>query len=526
MAVAQQLKAYLIKDEKELSSFEKVIRSEENVKRIELSPPLDGVFLLKSTFPKTPNWLSFVQPALQAQIGEVRTQTSAGVLLLRSDRRIFAFTFGHGRTILRPDCYERDFGLRVALNSVNPDRIRSADMRRVEEETVLTRRQTSRATEFGTFRLDASQDLLRGVTGIPHSPSFATRIAGAEALTLSTSIDIEDLPEKCADLLSAYSSQQYKDRFGFIDHLRLERDPATIHRLEDVLLAELSAGNTSRMHLAPPEPEDWENVQGFTYASGPQAEVYADLNIDEAIAEFHPRNGFSIQYLRRKHIGVRYRDAGESADKYTAYSCIVYECELDHKLYVLSGGDWHQVDKSWADGVRNSVASLRPSSLSFPVSRLGEREAQYNDRVATQCGWALMDRKIVTLSSPYDRVEICDLLTQDRQFVHVKRKMESATLSHLFSQGSVSGELLFRSHEFREKCRDILSRMGDGWKQCIPRDRLEPSRYEIVYAIIGPANADWPRSLPFFSQLNLNNTASRLRELGYKVSLNHISVDQ
>ncbi len=526
MAVAQQLKAYLVKDEKEFSSFEKVIHSEENVERIELSPPLDGVFLLKSTFPKTPSWLSFVQPALQTQIRQVRTQTSAGVLLLRSDRRIFAFTFGYGRTMLRPDCYERDFGLRVALNSVNPDRIRSADMRRVEEETVLIRRQTSRATEFGTFGLDASQDLLRGVTGIPHSPSFATRIAGSEALTLSTSIDIEDLPEKCSDLLSAYSSQQYKDRFGFIDHLRLERDPATIHRLEDVLLAELKAGNTSRMHLAPPEPEDWENVQGFTYASGRQTQVYADLSIDDAIAEFRPRNGFSIQYLRRKHIGVRYRDAEDSADKYTAYSCIVYECELDHQLYVLSGGDWHQVDKSWADSVRNSVASLPPSSLSFPVSRLGEREAQYNDRVAKQCGWALMDRKIVTLSPPNDRIEICDLLTHDRQFVHIKRKMESATLSHLFAQGSVSAELLFRSCEFREKCRDVLSGLGDGWKQCIPTDRVEPADYEIVYAIIGPANTDWPRSLPFFSQLNLNNTASRLRALGYKVSLNHIAVDQ
>ena len=526
MAVAHQLKAYLIKAGDDFSSFDKVIRSDSNVTSIELSPPLDGLFLLKSTFSKTPSWLSFVQPALQTQISQVKTQTSAGVLLLRSDGRIFAFTFGYGKTVLRPDCYERDFGLRVVLNSVNPDQIRSIDMRRVEEETVLTRRQTSRATEFATFGLDASQDLLRGVTGIPHSPSFATRIAGAEALTFSTSIKLEDLPKKCSDLLSAYGSQQYKERFGFIDYLRLERDPATIHRLEEVLLAELNARETSRMHLAPPEPEDWENVRGFTYGSSPQTQVYPDLNIDDAIGEFDPRNGFSIQYLRRKHIGVRYRDAEESIDKYTAYSCIVYERELDHQLYVLSGGDWHQVDKTWADGVRNSVASLPQSLLSFPESKLGEREAHYNDRVATQCGWALMDRKIVTLSPPNDRIELCDLLTRERQFVHIKRKMESATLSHLFSQGAVSAELLLQSYEFREKCRDILSNLGNGWKDCIPTNRPDPAEYEIVYAIIGPANTDWPRSLPFFSQLNLGNTARRLKELGYGVSLNQIAVDQ
>ena len=526
MSATHQLKAYLVKDDDAFTSYKDVLRSDISVDEVDLVSPLDGVFLSKETSPRKPSWIRFVQPAVQTEIDRLWTQTSAAVLLLRCCGRIFAFTFGYGRTILRPDCYERDFGLRVVLNCVNPDQIRSADMRRIEEATLLTRRQASRATEFATFGLDARQDLLRGITGIPSDLSFASRISGAESLTFSMSIDVRALPEKCAELLSLYGSTKYKERFGFIDHLRLERDPSRVADLEKRLLSELNDGVTVRMHLAPPEPLDWENVQGFTYSSTSAAKVYPDLSIDDAVSECNPSNGLTIPYLRRKHVGVRYREAAHSVDEYTLYSCLVYEHETDDRLYILSGGDWHQVDKTWADGVRAAVSALPRSSLPLPLSQPGEHEACYNERAASQNGWALLDRKTVMLSSPYDRIELCDIMTRQRQLVHVKRKMQSATLSHLFAQGAVSAELLVQSDEFRIKCHDMLSELGDDWNDCVPNEWLNPKEYEVVYAIIGNSTKSWPRHLPFFSQLNLRNTADRLRALGYSVSLKLIAVDE
>ena len=523
---ATQLKVYLVKDDDAFASYNGVIRSDVSVEEVSLVPPLDGVFLSKETSPRRPSWIRFVQPAIQTTIDRLWTQTSAAVLLLRSCGRIFAFTFGYGRTLLSPDCYERDFGLRVVLNGVNPDQIRSADMRRIEEATLLTRRQTSRATDFATFGLDSRQDLLRGITGIPSDLTFASRMSGAESLTFSMPIDVHALPDKCAELLSLYTSKKYKERFGFIDHLRLERDPGKIADLEQCLLSELTDGETARMHLAPPEPIDWENIQGFTYSSASAANVYSDLNVDDAVRECNPRNGLTIPYLRRKHVGVRYREAAHSVDTYTLHSCLVYEHETDDGLYILSGGDWHQVDKTWADSVRVAVSALPRSSLPLPLSQPGEHETCYNERAASQNGWALMDRKTVTLSSPYDRIELCDILTRDRQLVHVKRKAQSAMLSHLFAQGAVSAELLVQSDEFRIKCRDILSDLGDDWNDCAPNDRLNPTAYEVVYAIIDYRTNSGSRSLPFFSQLNLRNTADRLRALGYGVSLKLIAVDE
>jgi uncharacterized protein (TIGR04141 family) len=48
----------------------------------------------------------------------------------------------------------------------------------------------------------------------------------------------------------------------------------------------------------------------------------------------------------------------------------------------------------------------------------------------------------------------------------------------------------------------------------------EPARYEIVFAVITSARKeDWPRALPFFSQLNFVRSAQRLAMFGFRVSL-------
>jgi uncharacterized protein (TIGR04141 family) len=525
MARKRQLKVLLLKSA--ISDFRDAVREDsrhtEHVLRPDL--PFEGLFLLKTTSANTPSWTDLIAPALQEPLPRISTLTSGALLLLRVEERMLALTFGYGRSLLRPDAYERDFGLRVVLNTVDPESIRSVDMRTMEDITLLTRRQASRASDFGVFGLDSSQDLLRGVTGIPRDGEFASRIAGAEALTLATEVDVDSLHDKCRQMLRAYASEQYKDRFAFIDYLCLVRDPALLSVLERKLLDDLESNSTDRMHLAPPEPQDWENIEGFTYGNRRNPDVHLDLDVEDALSEMAPRTGFSIQYLRTKPVGVRYREAGESDEKYTFFSCLVYEVEVEDRLYVLSGGDWHEIDKDWADQIRTRVSQIPAASVDLPLSSPGEWEAEYNSRVADEMGWALMDRRIISLAPPHDRVEMCDLLTEDHQLIHVKRKTESATLSHLFAQGAVSAELLFRSEEFREKCRAKASEGDPRWAEFVPLEKPNPVDYEVVYAVIARTRSNWPRSLPFFSQLNLDNTAAALRSLGYRVSLTHVAAD-
>jgi len=445
--------------------------------------------------------------------------------VLRVQDRILAFTFGYGRSLLRPDCYERDFGLRVALNSVNADSLRSIDMQTIEELTISTRRQMSRAADFGSFALDSSRDLLRGVTGVPKDPEFASRVTGSDALTIGVKLDIRELPRKCEAILLAHEGDSYKERFAFIDFMRVEKDPGIVETLDSHLVSDLTARNTTKMHLAPAAAEDWENISGFTYSPSPRATVYPDLCVEDALSELRAGKEITAQYVRNRTVGVRYRESETSLDKFSLYSCLVYETEYDGRVYVLSGGDWHRIQKDWAEGVRSRVEEIPESVVTLPSSSAGEREADYNARAAAENGWALMDARIISLAPPHDRVEMCDLLTPEKQLIHVKRKTVSATLSHLFAQGRISGDLLFRSTEFREKCQERARRENAEWAELVPESRSDAASYEIVYAILARSNPDWPRSLPFFSQLNLDNTASRLRQLGYRVSLKHVPAD-
>jgi uncharacterized protein (TIGR04141 family) len=54
--------------------------------------------------------------------------------------------------------------------------------------------------------------------------------------------------------------------------------------------------------------------------------------------------------------------------------------------------------------------------------------------------FALLDADPVIYGGGRSAIEICDLLSTDRVFVHVKAKTKSSTLSHLFAQGLNSAQ--------------------------------------------------------------------------------------
>lgn len=95
------------------------------------------------------------------------TASASGVLIFEAAERFFAVTWGQGCHLLETDGFEQDFGLKVVLNTVAPDQLKSVDAKTIDETTVRTRRDVSRDSPFTAFELDPSRDLLRAVTGTP-----------------------------------------------------------------------------------------------------------------------------------------------------------------------------------------------------------------------------------------------------------------------------------------------------------------------------------------------------------------------
>lgn len=56
-----------------------------------------------------------------------------------------------------------------------------------------------------------------------------------------------------------------------------------------------------------------------------------------------------------------------------------------------------------------------------------------------------------------ERIEVCDFLTMDKKFIHIKPWKSSSTLSHLFSQGKIVGTQTLQEKEYREKLQRRLN---------------------------------------------------------------------
>jgi uncharacterized protein (TIGR04141 family) len=518
-AKTRHLTAYLMKDD--IADPKDGLKHGAQVKahKLKAGVPFDGVFFLQSPQQNPPGWADFVGQGVNG-LALPNNVSSSGVLFVKKGMRYLAFTFGHGHHLLNPGRYVRDFGLRVALNRIDPESLRSVDAKTVEDLTIHTRRQASAASRFETFGLNVTQDLVRAVTGTSADDKFATAITGSDGLAFTSRLEFKDLGAKCAALLNAYGDTAYKKRFGFIDYVQRERDPSVVSALDDQLVKDLRAGALGRTHMAPAEIVDWKGIAGFAYpdedASHP---VHADLDPATFLASVPNAAALSLDQLRRERVLALDGNGGKTLHEWPVYDLIVHEVDRGANTYVLSGGDWYEIAHTFAMRTRKKVKdNVGACAIKFPRYDHAD-ENDYNTSTSAAKGWACMDADEV------DQTEVCDCFTPAGQFIHVKRKTKSATLSHLFNQGVVSAERFMGDSTFRDGVREKLEKGHfPKFAKRIPKDRPIGANFEVVYAIVTKATAKWPQSLPFFSILSLSNAADRLARMSYRVTLGRIDV--
>ena len=115
-----------------------------------LSRSEDSLFL-KWTPPHPPGWMRYLEPHVSEDLPDLYAASSGAVLFVESSRRLFAVTFGQGRHLLEPETLESDFGLKVVLNSVAPDQLKSVDAKTIDETTMHTRRDVSRDSSLSAL---------------------------------------------------------------------------------------------------------------------------------------------------------------------------------------------------------------------------------------------------------------------------------------------------------------------------------------------------------------------------------------
>lgn len=488
-----------------------------------------GVVAIPNQFANTPPWFDVVRSCVDEEMQCVENKSSKAALFIEVGDRVVVFTFGQGRHLLNPDLVVADFGLKVALNSIDPDKMRSIDAKTIDERTMNTRRQSSKTSSLETFGLNISRDLVKAVNGVPRNKDFAKNITGAEALAFSAEFEIENLGDKCVELLEMYGRETYKERFGWIDNLKPVKNKTIIASLDNILITSLKNSDFENTYLAPPEIFDWQDVHGFCFSNNANDERKPDLKIEDFLSNYRDLNELSLELLKNRDRAIMiYGDEYEK--EWSIYKCLVYETiGADGLLYVLTEGKWYSVANSFVEDVNAGIMSINVSNLDFPLAISGEREDAYNARVAeSRADCLLFDKKNISPGRGQSPIEFCDLFTADKQFIHVKKRANSSsTLSHLFAQGRVSAITFLDHQEFRRKVKEKIVVMNAEMVSLVPDEKPNTSEFEVVYAIISSiAEQDWQKKLPFFSRLNLVETSKDLQRLGYEVSLLRIQKER
>jgi uncharacterized protein (TIGR04141 family) len=263
-------------------------------------------------------------------------------------------------------------------------------------------------------------------------------------------------------------------------------------------------------------------LEGFTYSRRADEPLDPDPRITSYLDGVRSVDELDVKKLKRDRVMAISSETQLPLEAWQVYRCIVYEARDNDLLYALVAGQWYEVSASFADEVIRFAQSLSELDLPLPDAAEAIREDEYNRHAAEALGALNMDTRLVRRPTG-DRIELCDLLTRERQLLHVKKRGSSSTLSHLFSQGVVSAELLAREEPFRTAARSTVAELDGHFADVIPDSRLDRDGWEVGFVVLTRSQRKTRLTLPFFSLVNLRSAVLRLQDLGYRVSVRQVN---
>lgn len=453
--------------------------------------------------------------------------------------RLFALCFGGGHFLIDPAKIERNFGLKVVLNTVSRRNLRSLDSATLDATVFQRRTQASRNSDLSGFGIDVQRDLLRVAAGSPRNQAFAKFVAGRDSLTITCAIQPGQLQAKLAQCLQAFEDNQYRQDYEWIDNVQIVTDAEEIGQLDELLdqeIASLRAGEQSDLHMCPPEIVDYIEGQDIAYYGrgfSREKNWYSQIDILEYIAELNEidfNEAFGV--IKADHYVHMHEDEEtRSKPKWKVYDCFVFECQLHQHSYVLYAGTWYRISQAYKNRVEALFQSLvRPPLL---VRSGAKNEQELITELNQRADLLIMDKtKVNPRGVNNGNLEVCDFFSLQRQLIHLKDGHSSSSISHLWMQAVTSCDALMSDATFRNGVRrQARRRQGEipvkaGFEQLLPpgrQGRVDTTAYTVIYGILRRRNRRTATlDLPFFSKVSLQAPASLLAKYGYGVEMHLI----
>lgn len=521
---------YLLKEDvkESLQAFKQLPVGEEliNIK--------DGIIELyyKKSPEKIPSWVSKIKPFCKGGKLNISSSTCGAVLLIKPEKinRYFALCFGYGSSLLDPAGIEEEFGLKVVLNVLNHEKIKSVDLKNLDTVIKNVRMDNSKEADFSSFGADVERDVLNAVVGVRKdfkSFKYAENICGKDSIKFSTEISISELPSLCMDLMTIYGLKEYRKHFEWIDRVKIVRkDKKLIEDLNKEMVSVIQKSNWEKIWLAAPEIIDWYDKEGFSYTE--KGELHEDINFESFLKEKGKQaKEVGLETLEANKIFYHSQSQNAPYLNWTVYKCVYCEVDLTGHRYILVGGNWYSIDKKYTKDINEKLQEIKlyKGTCNFvKYGRVNEKDYNIDLQKANVKKAVLFDRKPITYGGTHSSVEFCDVYHDNREFIHIKRYSGSSTLSHLFFQGLTPAYLLKREPGFLIE----VNRRLKEYKSNEIKSGFGKDSFEVVYAIATHEESKDVRDiLPFFSKVALVHVYRDLTELyGYNVSLKKILLDE
>lgn len=475
--------------------------------------------------PQTPKWVvNFFNNINVDEFEVLKSNSVSAVIIYRvhvdgNGERMFAVCFGFGRNMLNSNAIERRFGLLTVMNSVEPDKFRSIDTNRIESIPINSRTQSSALSDIANFNIDIDKDILKSATGKTSIDGNDSTISGSDFLSVSTDGNYESITPLLQECYRRYKEDRYKINFAWIDIMQDVKDTQLIDSLNEKMLDQLNSEDATDVWISFPDIIDWESPYQIKLRS---ENLYQDIDINTLKAEYGSLS--TIEYLKKKKIFLLVD--GSIRYNWPLYKCLYSDVQYNNRQYLLNDAKWYEVDNDLVSKANTYYDEAEISDIEMPnYACVSEKE--YNIMASQNEDRFLLDRDLVMYGG--SKIEVCDIYTCDKQFIHVKKYNGSAVLSHLFFQGYVSAESLMDS-SYRNLVNEKFMKIENEMLRerfLFPIDKIVNSDYEIIFAIAHKdVETGQKPHIPFFSKVSFRNMATKLTNYGFKVKILGLKIIQ
>ncbi|QPP07544.1 hypothetical protein G4Z16_15395 [Streptomyces bathyalis] len=507
-------------------------RPEERVTIPDNQGSLDCRVWVMPGHPKEPKWAAALSPLVD--VTDLKNSNNSVAVLFKVADRFFAVCFGYAQSMLNNELLEPEFGLRVTANMADPMKISAMQVRTVDANSRQQRSQTANRSRVAEFDLEVEREWLRYLKAdVTEDLNWATGVGGSQALSLTTDTDLLEFPGLLSQLLDKFESEDYKEKFPYLDNfVPVSKGDPVLENLWSALCSALEDSTSKKIGVACPDDLLGADVS-YWKISGDRIrkrEPLEELDLASMLTRL-PENDLDEKLKKLK---ITPFDASDSPmrPKRSLTDYFVFETETAEETYALCLGQWFRIAAGYLHEINSRIDQIEDvtEGIGLPpwlpnLDGSYKTETEYNEDVADECGHILLDTKNFMIGGSHQKVEVCDLLTKEYDFVCVKKMEDSPTMSHLFSQAAVSADLYVENavgsgrdsqigyadktrNQYNEKWGDVTA--------------VENNK-RMILAIATSKDGPLARSLFFFSKVNLVKRVSEIRKAGFGVALAKIS---